>query len=98
MQPGDVPAFRGAARDGRVQGPALNQDWSARPPVELWRTSVGAGYASMVIVEDSLITLEQRKKQGHHLAKPPPGNSAGFTPTRRFMKPWGGWAPIDPHD
>ena len=60
LQPGDVPAFRGAARDGRVQGPALNQDWSARPPVELWRTSVGAGYASMVIVEDSLITLEQR--------------------------------------
>ncbi len=60
---GDVPAFRGMRRDGVIEGPALNQDWQQQPPRELWRVSVGAGYSSMSVVGDSLITLEQRGQQ-----------------------------------
>lgn len=60
---GDVPAFRGVRRDGVVEGPVLNQDWQQQSPRELWRVSVGAGYSSMSVVGDSLITLEQRGQQ-----------------------------------
>ena len=56
----DVPAFRGRRRDGIFPGPVLNADWQTEPPRELWRTSVGEGYASMSLVGDRLVTLEQR--------------------------------------
>ncbi|MFN3161664.1 MAG: PQQ-binding-like beta-propeller repeat protein [Rubinisphaera brasiliensis] len=58
--PEDAPAFRGIKRDGVIQGPALNQDWQANPPQELWRTPVGEGYSSMAVVGNALITMEQR--------------------------------------
>jgi len=59
----DMPAYRGLNRDGIVVGPALNTNWEGNPPKELWRTNVGEGYASMAVVGDSLITLEQRDTQ-----------------------------------
>ncbi len=61
--PTDFPAYRGRNFDGILVSPPLNKDWQAYPPQELWRTDVGAGYASMAVVGDSLITLEQRENQ-----------------------------------
>jgi outer membrane protein assembly factor BamB len=58
--PEDLPAYRGAGRDGVVVGPPLNQDWQASPPRELWRHPVGGGYSSFSIVGHNAITLEQR--------------------------------------
>lgn len=56
----DMPAYRGIRRDGIVEGPVLRTDWKQNPLIELWRTPVGAGYASMAVVGNSLVTIEQR--------------------------------------
>lgn len=62
LQPEDIPAYRGVDRDGQVIGPEILTDWNAQPPVELWRHPVGGGYASVAIVDEFLITLEQREE------------------------------------
>lgn len=56
----DAPAYRGAGRDGVIVGPPLKHDWQNDPPRELWRQPCGGGYSSFSIVDQSLVTLEQR--------------------------------------
>lgn len=58
--PEDLPSFRGARRDGVVEGPPLLQDWMATPPRELWRRPCGGGYSSFAVVGPYAVTLEQR--------------------------------------
>ena len=55
----DSPAYRGAHRDGIVIGPELQTEWR-EPPKALWKQPVGGGYASMAVVGDRLVTIEQR--------------------------------------
>ena len=55
----DYPQFLGPARDGVLAGPALARDWSATPPVELWRREVGAGWAGFAVRGHRAVTLEQ---------------------------------------
>jgi outer membrane protein assembly factor BamB len=55
----DWPAFRGAARDGRLAGATFATDWST-PPRELWRRKVGPAWSSFAVVGDYLFTQEQR--------------------------------------
>ncbi|MCB9383811.1 MAG: PQQ-binding-like beta-propeller repeat protein [Bryobacterales bacterium] len=54
------PEYRGAGRRGVIEGVKIRTDW---PLEELWRTRVGGGYASMVIAEGKLFTIEQRRGQ-----------------------------------
>lgn len=59
--PLDVLEYRGARRDGIVEGPRLARDWSVQPPKLVWRQPVGGGYASFVVAGPLVITIEQRR-------------------------------------
>jgi outer membrane protein assembly factor BamB len=60
IRPGDFPQFLGPDRDGVVHGVALERDWTAHPPREVWRQSVGAGWSAFAVAGDLAITQEQR--------------------------------------
>ena len=55
----DFPQFLGPDRNAVLAGPALDPDWAARPPRELWRRKVGAGWSGFAIVGGRALTQEQ---------------------------------------
>ena len=60
ITPEDMPAYRGVNRDGVVIGPQIRTAWDTAPK-PLWQQPVGEGYASIAIVGDLLVTIEQRE-------------------------------------
>ncbi|HKQ63128.1 MAG TPA: PQQ-binding-like beta-propeller repeat protein [Candidatus Polarisedimenticolaceae bacterium] len=56
----DYPQLLGPRRDGKIDGVVLADDWSARPPRELWRQPIGAGWSGFAVVGGAAVTQEQR--------------------------------------
>lgn len=57
------PYYRGPRRDGSYHQTPIRTDWPAEGLPEVWRTKVGGGYASMIVAEGKVFTIEQRRGQ-----------------------------------
>ena len=55
--------YRGPGRDGHYQQAPIRTDWPNDGLPELWRQKVGGGYASVVVAEGRIFTIEQRRKE-----------------------------------
>jgi outer membrane protein assembly factor BamB len=58
--PRDFPRFLGDGYWAEVKDVTLASDWQARPPKEVWRREIGAGWGAFAIVGNYAVTQEQR--------------------------------------
>ena len=57
--PDGYPQFLGPSRNATLPGPVLARDWTARPPQQLWRHPIGAGWSGFAVARGFAVTQEQ---------------------------------------
>ena len=55
--------YRGPKRNGHYEQQPIRTEWPAGGLPEVWRQKVGGGYASVVVAEGRIFTIEQRRNQ-----------------------------------
>jgi outer membrane protein assembly factor BamB len=55
--------FRGPNRDGRYTATPIRTNWPREGLPRLWKQPVGGGYASFVVADGRVFTIEQRRNQ-----------------------------------
>lgn len=58
------PQFRGPRGDGTWHGPSIAERWPAEGLKQLWRQTLGGGYAGVVVADGRAITLDRRPAAG----------------------------------
>lgn len=61
--PDDYPQFLGPNRDQTVDGVTYATNWNERPPRQVWRQPIGAGWSSFAAVNGYAVTQEQREEE-----------------------------------
>ena len=56
----DFPGFLGTDRSMTVSHVRLSHDWESRPPEEIWRQPIGAGWSAFAVVNAYAVTMELR--------------------------------------
>ncbi|HVY70932.1 MAG TPA: PQQ-binding-like beta-propeller repeat protein [Verrucomicrobiae bacterium] len=59
VQAGDWPQFLGPTRDGRYDGPKLNESWPAEGPKVLWKRPVGHAFAGPAVADGKVILFHR---------------------------------------
>ncbi len=55
----DYAQFQGPDRDATIPDVELDPDWTANPPLELWRRPIGPGWSGFVVAGERAVTQEQ---------------------------------------
>lgn len=64
--PGEWPQFRGPRRDGiSHEKIALNRNWTATPPRQLWAVDVGEGYAGPAVSQGRVYLMDYDREKQH---------------------------------
>ena len=58
-----LPEFRGPGRNGIYAGGGMLTDWPSGKLPLLWKRPVGGGYASVVVADGLIFTIEQRRQK-----------------------------------
>lgn len=57
---GEFTQFYGPGRNAVLAEPILETNWSAHPPILLWKQAVGPGWSGFAVQDGLAVTLEQR--------------------------------------
>jgi outer membrane protein assembly factor BamB len=58
----DFPQFLGPGRNGVLDGPIIDSDWSANPPKLVWKKPIGKGWSGFAAALGIAFTMEQRNE------------------------------------
>jgi len=61
--PGPWPSYLGPNRDATYTAGPILTAWPENGLTQLWRRPIGGGYASMIVAEGKVFTIEQRRNQ-----------------------------------